>query len=123
MVFSRRSLTAPSDVISDEEGVNVNEERQRYSDYLNELKGLKGDLHFEGSEGGGYPIVEFRLRPDVEGRVAAFVLASVQEDFVIFEGLRDMRVSSVAVPLPSLILVKEAAMDTGAADLVPPSER
>jgi hypothetical protein len=25
--------------------------------------------------------------------------------------------------LPSLILVKEAAMDTGAADLVPPSER
>jgi len=110
-------------VLSDEKGVNVNGERQRYCDYLNELTGLKGDLHFEGSEGGGYPIVEFRLRPDVEGREAAFVLASVQEDFVVFEGLRDMRVKSVAVPLPSLIVVKETPVDTGAADLVPPSER
>jgi hypothetical protein len=110
-------------VLSNEKGVNVSEERQRYCDYLKELKGLKGDLHFEGSEGGGYPIVEFRLKPDVEGREAAFVLASVQEDFVIFEGLRDMRVKSVAVPLPSLILVKEAPMDTDMVDLVPPSER
>ena len=116
-------MTAPANVLSDEKGVNVNGERQRYCDYLNELTGLKGDLHFEGSEGGGYPIVEFRLRPDVEGREAAFVLASVQEDFVVFEGLRDMRVKSVAVPLPSLIVVKETPVDTGAADLVPPSER
>jgi hypothetical protein len=110
-------------VLSDEKGVNVNEERQRYCDYLNELKGLKGDLHFEGSEAGGYPIVEFRLKPHVEGFEAAFVLASVQEDFVVFEGLRDMRVKSVAVPLTSLIVVKEAPMATGVADLVPPTER
>ena len=123
MVCSRRSLTAPVNVVSDEKGENVNEERQRYCDYLNELKGLKGDLHFEGSEGGGYPIVEFRLKHSVEGIEAAFVLASVQEDFVVFEGLRDMRVKSVAVPLASLIVVKEAPLDTSAADLVPPSER
>ena len=116
-------MTAPVNVLSDEKGVDVNEERQRYCDYLNELKGLKGALHFEGSEGGGYPIVEFRLKPDVEGFEAAFVLATVQEDFVVFEGLRDMRVRSVAVPLPSLIVVKEGPMDTGVADLVPPSER
>jgi len=103
--------------------VNVNEERQRYCDYLNELKGLKGDLHFEGSEGGGYPIVEFRIKSDVEGIEAAFVLASTQEDFVIFEGQRDMRIKSVAVPLASLIVVKEAPMATGVADLVPPFER
>lgn len=103
--------------------MNVNEERQRYCDYLSELKGLKGDLHFEGTEAGGYPTVEFRLKPDVEGLEAAFVLASIQEDFVIFEGLRDIRVKSVAVPLASLIVVKEAPMATGLADLVPPSER
>lgn len=108
-------------MLSDEKGANVNEERQRYCDYLNEFKGLEGDLHFEGSEGGGYPIVEFRLKPHVEGFQAAFVLASVQEDFVVFEGLRDMRVRSVSVPLPSLIVVKEELMDTGVADLVPPS--
>ena len=101
----------------------MKEERQRYCEYLDEFQGLKGDLHFEGSEEGGYPIVEFRLRPHLEGFEAPFVLASVQEDFVVFEGLRDMRISSVSVPLPSLIIVKEAPMNTRVADLVPPSGR
>lgn len=101
----------------------MNEARQRYCDYLIELEGLKGDLHFEGTEAGGYPTVEFRLKSDVEGIEAAYVLASAQEDFVIFEGQRDMRIKSVAVPLASLIVVKEARMATGVAGLIPPYER
>ena len=99
-------------------------DRQSYRDYLDECKGSKGDLHFEGSEGGPYPsAVIFRGKPDIGEIQAAFVLESVEEDFAVFVGLRDMRVKSVAVPFQCLILVKEAPMDTGSANALPPSEQ
>jgi len=81
----------------------VNGERQRYLRLLNELTGLKGDLHFEGSEGGGYPIVEFRLRPDVGAERQHLCSPAFKRISSSSNGLRDMRVKSVAVPLPSLI--------------------
>jgi hypothetical protein len=102
----------------------VEKDRQSYRDYLDECKGGKGDLHFEGSEGGTYPsVVIFRDKPDIEDIQAAFVLDRVEEDFVVFVGLRDMRVKSVAVPFECLIVVKEAPMDTGSANALPPSEQ
>ena len=98
--------------------------RRNYRDYLDDCMGLKGDLHFEGTEGGGFPtVVEFRHKPDIEDIQAAFMVESVEADFVVFKGLRDMRVKSVAVPFQSLIVVKEAPPETGAVDPLPPSEQ
>ena len=102
----------------------MDRKRQSYRDYLDECKGCKGDLHFEGSEGGTYPsAVIFREKPDIEDIQAAFVLDRVEEDFVVFVGLRDMRVKSVAVPYQCLTVVKEAPPDTGLPNAVPPSEQ